>query len=88
MKILIPGGSGQVGTLLTRAFRRAGHEVVVLTRQPVSNAAGAVRWDGMTLGPWVDEIDGCDVVINLAGRTVDCRYTATNRRQMSWDSLN
>jgi len=79
VKIVIPGGSGQVGTILSRAFRQAGHEVVVLSRMPKSSA---VPWDGRTLGDWATELDGADVVINLAGRSVNCRYTARNRRQI------
>jgi uncharacterized protein (TIGR01777 family) len=39
-------------------------------------------WDGMTLGPWADVIDGADVVINLAGRSVNCRYNESNRRNI------
>ncbi|GLY52999.1 DUF1731 domain-containing protein [Lentzea sp. NBRC 102530] len=76
MKIVIPGGTGQVGGVLTRAFRSAGHEVVIISR------SAGVRWDGHTLGPWAAELDGADVVINLAGRSVSCRYNAENLRQM------
>jgi len=81
MKIVIPGGTGQVGTILTRSFRSEGHEVVVLSRGGTSEAR-VVPWDGSTLGPWAGEIDGADVVINLAGRTVNCRYTDANKREM------
>ncbi|WEV29001.1 TIGR01777 family oxidoreductase [Streptomyces sp. 71268] len=80
MKIVIPGGTGQVGTILDRALTAAGHEVVVLTRRPVRERQ--VRWDGRTLGPWAEAIDGSDVVVNLAGRSVSCRYTAANLRAM------
>ena len=80
MKILIPGGSGQVGTVLARAFERDGHEVVVISRTPVVAPWRVVSWDGVTLGDWSKELDGCDVVINLAGRSVNCRYTAANRK--------
>jgi uncharacterized protein len=82
MKIVIPGGSGQVGTVLARAFVRDGHEVVVLTRQPRSQPWRTVAWDGATVGAWARELDGADVVINLAGRSVNCRYTAANRREI------
>jgi uncharacterized protein (TIGR01777 family) len=78
MKVVIPGGSGQVGTVLARAFERDGDEVVILSR-----GAGGVRWDGRTAGPWVAEIDGTDVVINLAGRSVNCRYDDANRRAIT-----
>jgi uncharacterized protein len=79
MKIVIPGGSGQVGTLLARAFHRDGHQVVVLSRRPAERPWRVTAWDGATLGPWQREIDGCDVVINLTGRSVNCRYTPANR---------
>jgi len=78
VKVVIPGGSGQVGGALGRALRSAGHEVVVLTRRAAGE--GQVCWDGERLGPWAREVDGSDVVINLAGRSVNCRYTPENRR--------
>jgi len=80
VKIVLPGGSGQVGTLLARRFQRDGHAVVVLSRAPAQATWKTVSWNAATLGPWADEIDGADVVINLAGRSVNCRYTPTNRR--------
>ncbi|CAN5171257.1 TIGR01777 family oxidoreductase [soil metagenome] len=80
MKIVIPGGTGQVGMLLSRAFHEAGHEVVVLSRQPGNAAWRVVAWDAGTLGDWMAELEGADAVINLAGRSVNCRYTAENRR--------
>jgi uncharacterized protein (TIGR01777 family) len=80
MKIVIPGGSGQVGTVLARAFVATGHEVVVLSRTPSAAAWRVAAWDARTLGDWAKEIDGADVVINLAGRIVNCRYTPENRR--------
>jgi uncharacterized protein len=82
VKIVIPGGSGQVGTILARDFRSAGHEVVVLSRSPGHRPWRTVAWDARTLGEWAGEIDGADSVINLAGRTVNCRYNASNRRAM------
>ncbi|CAN5466193.1 TIGR01777 family oxidoreductase [soil metagenome] len=80
MKIVIPGGSGQVGRLLSRAFLTDGHEVVVLSRAPLATRSRFVHWDGETVGPWASELDGADVVINLAGRSVNCRYGTKNRR--------
>ncbi|WP_037641660.1 TIGR01777 family oxidoreductase [Streptomyces bicolor] len=80
MKIVIPGGTGQVGTILNRALTAAGHDVVVLTRRPTRE--NEVRWDGEALGPWAEVIDGSDIVINLAGRSVSCRYTAPNLQAM------
>jgi uncharacterized protein (TIGR01777 family) len=79
MKIVIPGGSGQLGTVLARAFHESGHDVVVLTRVPRNRPWRTTEWDGETLGDWVNEIEGADAIINLAGQSVNCRYTQENR---------
>lgn len=65
MKIVIPGGTGQVGTLLARAFTADGHNVTVLSRNPGLYEWETVRWDGRTPGDWTDTLEGADVVINL-----------------------
>lgn len=82
MKIVLPGGSGQIGQVLARAFLARGDEVVVLSRSVQPAPCRVVAWDGQSLGPWTREIDGADAVINLAGRSVNCRYTARNRREI------
>ncbi len=80
MKVVIPGGTGQVGTILRRALTSRGDEVVVLTRRPAQ--AHEVGWDGRSLGGWVRELEGADAVVNLAGRSVSCRYNEANLRAM------
>jgi uncharacterized protein len=80
MKVVIPGGSGHVGTALALALHRKGHDVVVLSRSPRGLPWRSVLWDGETPGEWTSEIDGADVVINLAGQSVNCRYNAANRQ--------
>ena len=80
MKLILPGGTGQLGTILAGAFHEARHEVVVLTRNPTAAPWRTARWDAQTPGAWATELDGADAVINLAGRSVNCRYTAANRR--------
>jgi uncharacterized protein (TIGR01777 family) len=82
VKIVIPGGSGQVGTILARAFHGRGDDVVVLSRRADARPWSVVAWDGATLGSWQREIDGCDVVINLTGRSVNCRYSAAHREEI------
>lgn len=82
MKIVIPGGTGQVGTVLARAFHGSGHEVVVLSRRPQPEAWSVIAWDGRTVGDWANAINGADVVVNLAGRSVNCRYTPAHRREI------
>jgi uncharacterized protein (TIGR01777 family) len=80
MKIVIPGGSGHLGSVLARAFHALGHDVVVLSRSPRNEPWRTVKWDGETLGEWTAEMEGADAVINLAGQSVNCRYTPDNRR--------
>jgi uncharacterized protein (TIGR01777 family) len=80
MKVVIPGGTGQVGTILARHFDGEGHEVVILSRKPGPAPWRVIAWDAQNLGNWTTELDGADVVINLAGRSVNCRYNANNRR--------
>lgn len=65
--------------MLARAFRAAGDDVVVLSRAPANAPWRVVTWDARSLGAWKRELDGADVVINLAGRNVNCRYTPANR---------
>ena len=85
MKYVIPGGSGVVGQGLSAALRKNGHDVTIISRNPEGNA---VQWDGQTLGDWASCIDGADVVVNLAGRSVNCRYTKKNLKQMMDSRLN
>ncbi|SNR25732.1 TIGR01777 family oxidoreductase [Actinomadura mexicana] len=80
MRIVIPGGTGRIGAILNRALTAAGHDVVVLTRRPTGERE--LPWDGETPGPWTEAIDGSDAVINLAGRSVSCRYTPANLQAM------
>jgi uncharacterized protein (TIGR01777 family) len=83
MKVVLPGGTGQLGTILARHLASRGAEVVVLGRgsRRVPGARLAA-WDGKTLGEWAREIDGADVVVNLAGRSVNCRYTPSNLKEI------
>jgi uncharacterized protein (TIGR01777 family) len=80
LRIVLPGGSGQVGNILSRYFHTQGHDVVVLARRVTPAPWRVVNWDGANLGNWTSELENADVLINLAGRSVDCRYTPANRR--------
>ena len=68
-----------MGRVLARYFQERGHHVAVLTRLPYAETWQTVRWDGETVGPWTEYLEGADVCINLTGRNVNCRYTAANR---------
>jgi uncharacterized protein len=83
MRILIPGGSGQIGTILARHLHAAGHEVTVLSRSPKPAAWRTQQWDGQTLDPaWTSLLDHTDAVIHLSGKSVNCRYNAANRKEI------
>lgn len=81
-EIVIAGGSGNLGRLLIPYFH--GRDIAVLTRSPYKVSAGVrfVPWDGKTLGEWKSELEHASVVINLAGRSIDCRFTKANRREI------
>lgn len=66
--------------MLRPQFAAARHDVVVLSRNP--QGSDEIQWDGKTVGPWADAFEGVDAVINLAGRSVNCRYTEANLREM------
>lgn len=71
-----------MGRILTRHFNAKHHHVRVLSRSTPQNGGPVVRWDGTHLGEWVSELDGADVLLNLSGRSVNCRYNSENRRQI------
>lgn len=82
--LILAGGSGFLGNALATKFAAKGQEVVVLTRSPRKRDDGVreLRWDGKSRGDWAKCVDGADAVINLTGRSVDCRYNARNRKEI------
>ncbi len=79
LRIVLAGGSGHVGAILLRHFLSQGNAVKVLSRRRGLVDKDFVWWDGINLGSWANELNGADVLINLAGRSVDCRYTTVHR---------
>lgn len=81
-RIILAGGTGFLGQCLIRYYRRQPVELVVLSRERLPAYANVryARWDGRTVGEWARELEGAEALINLAGRSVDCRYTEANRR--------
>jgi uncharacterized protein (TIGR01777 family) len=96
-KIVIAGGTGFIGRSLAEYFA-PGHEVVILTRnlkaannnafadftiaEQHQSATRLVYWNGKDAGEWIKEIDGCSMVINLAGKSVNCRYNIKNKQEI------
>jgi uncharacterized protein len=83
-RIVVAGGSGFIGRMLGEALVSGGNDVVVLTRS-LGGTAQPIRqvgWDGRTMGDWARELDGARALVNLAGRSVNCRYNPRNRREI------
>jgi uncharacterized protein (TIGR01777 family) len=80
LRIVLAGGNGQMGNLLARHFHESGHQVAVIVRSVQPAPWRVIQWDGTSLGDWTGELERADLVINLAGRNVNCRYTPSNRR--------
>ncbi len=78
--VLIFGGSGHMGEALRRHMNPDRYRLTTVTRTPRNEHE--VAWDGKTLGAWTYTLNGADVVINLAGRRVHCRYNEGNLREM------
>ncbi|MEM0999328.1 MAG: TIGR01777 family oxidoreductase [Bacteroidota bacterium] len=79
-RIVIAGGSGFLGMKLREMFQAQGKEVRILSR---SRQEGEyLPWDGKTLGAWAEALNGAEALINMAGRTVNCRYTAKNKAEI------
>lgn len=81
-KIILAGGSGFLGKLLTDHFIKQGCEVVILTRKAshVFNNVQYVNWDAKNQRDWIHHLEGADLVVNLNGKSVDCRYTTKNKQ--------
>ena len=89
-RIILAGGSGFLGGELAKHFTALGWGVVILTRTPKtrSDSAREVAWDSKSLGNWKSELEGASAVVNLTGRSVDCRYNAKNRREIMDSRVN
>lgn len=80
-KVILAGGSGFLGKCIIDHFK-SNAQIIVLTRGESRNNENVqyVQWDGKTLGTWAELFDGTDVLINLNGKSVDCRYTEQNKK--------
>lgn len=83
-RIVLTGASGYLGGVLIRHLADRGHNLTVISRRKPALPAGTqfAPWDGEHLGAWVRHIDGAEAVINLAGKSVNCRYNEANRNEI------
>jgi len=84
MKIVLAGGSGYLGKIIRDSFRSKADSIVILTRggDSISGNIQYAHWDGKSLGSWVSVLEGADILINLVGKNVNCRYTEKNRSEI------
>ena len=85
MKIILAGGSGYMGTVISEYFREKAKEILILSRTvfPAHDNVRYVQWDARSEnGNWSEEINGADLVVNLVGKSVNCRYTEANKKEI------
>jgi len=80
--ILIAGGSGFLGQELARYFTAKGDEVKILGRGKQQSEFKLIQWDAKHLGDWIAEIEWADVLINMTGKSVNCRYTEKAKKEI------
>jgi len=83
-KIVLAGGNGYLGTVLANYYKELADEVILLSRNPAP-AIGNIKtvvWDGQTEGDWISTLNGADLLINLCGKNVNCRYTKENQAEI------
>ena len=83
-KIIIPGGAGFIGKNIANFFQEKNYIVVILTRGQARNEGGItyLNWDGKSIGDWAKNLEGAELILNLAGRSVDCRYNKKNKNEI------
>ncbi|KAF2519605.1 TIGR01777 family protein [Flavobacterium salilacus subsp. salilacus] len=83
-KLVIAAGTGFLGQVLINYFKDDVDEIVILTRGKArkENNVSYINWDAKSLTGWETELEGADVLINLAGKSVDCRYNERNKNKI------
>ena len=78
--IIIAGGSGFLGQVLENHFSKKGYQIQILTRHPIKE--NHTFWDAKTIGKWISVLENSVALINLTGKSVDCRYTKKNKKRI------
>ncbi len=83
-KIILAGGNGYLGGVLAKYFSGIADEVVILARKPQAEKGNikTLVWNGKTIGDWVYSLQGADLLVNLCGKNVNCRYTEKNKKEI------
>ncbi|MBS1532842.1 MAG: TIGR01777 family oxidoreductase, partial [Bacteroidetes bacterium] len=89
-KIILAGGNGYLGTVLANHYKALADDIIILARHPKA-AEGNIRtlvWDGKTEGEWARELEDADLLVNLCGKNVNCRYNEKNKREILESRIN
>jgi len=83
-KIILAGGNGYLGNLLADYYHKLADEIIILSRSPKAPNGNikTLVWDGKSEGDWVNQLEGAEMLINLCGKNVNCRYTEANRKEI------
>lgn len=83
-KLIIAAGTGFLGQVLVNHFKDKFEEIIILTRgkSETKNNIRYIKWNAKTFSGWEKELENADVLINLAGKSVDCRYTEENKKEI------
>ncbi|MBW4890461.1 TIGR01777 family oxidoreductase [Mucilaginibacter sp. HMF5004] len=83
-KIILAGGNGYLGGVLADHYKDLADEIIILSRKTkaLNGHIKTLIWDGQTEGDWANELEGADLLINLCGKNVNCRYTQVNRDEI------
>ncbi|TKC65473.1 TIGR01777 family protein [Pedobacter hiemivivus] len=89
-KIILAGGNGYLGGILAQYYRSLAAEIIILSRKPAP-ADGNIEtivWNGVAEGEWESTLEGADLLVNLCGKNVNCRYTEKNRQEIITSRIN
>jgi uncharacterized protein (TIGR01777 family) len=89
-KIILAGGNGYLGTVMANYYKGLTKEVIILSRKAAEAEENITThvWDGINEGDWIEELEGADLLINLCGKNVNCRYTKKNQEEIISSRIN
>lgn len=89
-KIILAGGNGYLGNILANYYKDLAKEVIVLSRKsaPLNGNIKTVIWNGIDEGEWEEVLEGAELLVNLCGKNVNCRYTEKNKAEIISSRVN
>ncbi|SDJ70225.1 hypothetical protein SAMN04487898_10437 [Pedobacter sp. ok626] len=89
-KIILAGGNGYLGGVLAQYYRNLATEIIILSRKtaPIDGNVKTIVWNGLDEGEWESTLEGADLLVNLCGKNVNCRYTEKNRKEIITSRIN